>query len=98
MDTEDESTSSARLENCLKNCEVHCCLDKGVLSLVATFFVTVIGIALVVLAMQEDLPAWVDKLGRYVLSAGVLGLASGGTNWLAVFGLFYRVPGFIGSG
>ena len=62
------------------------------------FFVSVIGVAVLVLAMRLDLGPQVNELGRYILSAGVFGLASGGTNWIAVVGLFHKVPGLIGSG
>lgn len=61
-------------------------------------FVTIIGIVVLVLVARLDGNQHVEEFGRYVVSAGVFGLASGGTNWLAIVGLFYKIPGFIGSG
>ena len=60
--------------------------------------VTVAGVVILVLARWRGAGVPVDLFGQYVVSAGVFGLASGGTNWLAVVGLFYKIPGFIGSG
>lgn len=60
--------------------------------------VTGVGILVLVVARLHDVDRRVDVFGRYILSAGVFGLASGGTNWLAVVGLFYKIPGLIGSG
>lgn len=97
-DSDEKQGPGSRLKTCLECCEAYCCLDKGVLSLIAMFFVSVIGIVLLALVQQLELPPWVGELGGYVLSAGVFGLASGGTNWIAVVGLFYRIPGLIGSG
>lgn len=64
----------------------------------AMLLVTVVGILVVVLARNLDAHPRVEEFGSYVISAGVFGLASGGTNWLAIVGLFYKIPGFIGSG
>ena len=60
--------------------------------------VTVVGVVVLVLARWRGGGASLDLFGQYVVSAGVFGLASGGTNWLAVVGLFYKIAGFIGSG
>lgn len=60
--------------------------------------VTLVGVGILFLARWKDGGVGVDLFGQYVVSAGVFGLASGGTNWLAVVGLFYKIPGFIGSG
>ena len=97
-DSDEDQGPGSQLKACLACCEVYCCRDKGVLSLIAMFFVCVIGVVLLVLVWQLELPSGVGELARYVLSAGVFGLASGGTNWIAVVGLFYRIPGLIGSG
>ena len=51
--------------------------NKGVISLIASFFIMVIGVALLVLARQLRLPSWVDEVSRYVISVGIFGLAGG---------------------
>ena len=88
---------STKLRHCCQRFG-HCCrwLDKGLLSLVAMLCITLIGIG--ILIGWSDSGPGVNRFGRYVISAGVFGLASGGTNWLAVIGLFYKIPGLIGSG
>ena len=95
-----ETAGRARrlLSACLGSCKWLCTADKGLLSLLAMVCVTVAGVVILVLGRWRDGGVAVDLLGQYVVSAGVFGLASGGTNWLAVVGLFYRIPGFIGSG
>ena len=45
-----------------------------------------------------DWPIEVDRLSRYIISAGVFGLATGGTNAIAVLMLLYRIPFICGSG
>lgn len=97
---EQETTSSAArvLTSCLRSCRRRCCADKGLLSLLAMLCVTLVGVGILFLARWKDGGVGVDLFGQYVVSAGVFGLASGGTNWLAVVGLFYKIPGFIGSG
>ena len=45
-----------------------------------------------------DLPREVDRLATYLISAGVFGVASGGTNAIAVIMLLYRIPCLFGSG
>ena len=86
------------LRNCLHSSRRRCCADKGLLSLLAMLCVTLVGVVVLVLARWRGGGASLDLFGQYVVSAGVFGLASGGTNWLAVVGLFYKIPGFIGSG
>ena len=86
------------LSSCVRSCARRFCADKGLVSLMAMLCVTVAGVGILVLARWRDAGVSVDLFGQYVVSAGVFGLASGGTNWLAVVGLFYKVPGFIGSG
>ena len=51
-----------------------------------------------VLGRQLHLPSWVIEVSRYVISAGMFGLASGGTNWIAIVMLFYKIPLLVGSG
>ena len=85
----------------LSTCQASCMMtisDKGVLSLMVTFIILVIGIVLLVLARGLQLPLWVDELSGYIISAGVFGLASGGTNWIAIVMLFYKIPLLVGSG
>ena len=71
--------------------------DKGVVSLVLTF-ILMIGVALLVLSRELMLPHGVDELSRYLVVAGVFGLAGGGTNWIAVVMLIYKIPFLVGSG
>ena len=72
--------------------------DKGVISLIATLFIMVIGVVLLVVAGWLSLPSWVGEVAGYVISAGAFGLASGGTNWIAIAMLFYKIPLLVGSG
>lgn len=69
--------------------------DKGVISLVASLFIMVIGVVLLVVVQQ---PSWVREVAGYVISAGAFGLAGGGTNWIAITMLFYKIPLVVGSG
>lgn len=95
---EQDALNYTHLRDCFHKCRVCCCYDKGLLSLAAMLLLTVIGVVILVVTKVRDISGSVEELGRYFLSAGVFGLASGGTNWLAVVGLFFKVPGFIGSG
>ena len=58
----------------------------------------VIGVVLLVVAQQPKLPSWVGEVAGYVVSAGAFGLAGGGTNWIAIAMLFYKIPLLVGSG
>ena len=80
---EEKQQPAGRCRVVLHTCEM-IFSDKGVISLIASFFIMVIGVALLVLARQLRLPSWVDEVSRYVISAGIFGLASGGTNWIAI--------------
>ena len=95
---EGRQPTHSSFKHCCGQLRACCCFDKGLLSLVAMLVTAVVGIVVLVLAKWQDADRRVDELGRYIVSAGVFGLASGGTNWLAVVGLFYKIPGFIGSG
>ena len=65
----------------------------------ATLAVMLVGVLLLVLVGPLDLPFWVDQLSRYIISAGVFGLASGGTNAVALLMLLYKLPAIcVGSG
>ena len=94
---EEKQQPAGRCRGVLHTCEM-IFSDKGVISLIASFFIMVIGVALLVLARQLRLPSWVDEVSRYVISAGIFGLASGGTNWIAIVMLFYKIPLLVGSG
>ena len=63
-----------------------------------TFFIMVTGVVLLVLSRELDLPEWVEELSMYVISAGVFGLAGGGTNGIAVIMLLFKIPLLCGSG
>ena len=92
-----ETGQEKKCRACLNCCET-VISDKAIVSLVITFFIVVVGVALLALARGLDLPNGVIKLSGYIISAGVFGLASGGTNWIAILMLFYKLPPLIGSG
>ena len=91
------SKSSTHCASCLQCCS-HVFLDKGAVSIMVTFFIMVTGIVLLVLSRELDLPEWVEELSMYVISAGVFGLAGGGTNGIAVIMLLFKIPLLCGSG
>ncbi len=66
--------------------------------MVITFLIMGIGVALLVLAIELEWPSEVKELSLYLISAGVFGLAGGGTNAVAVFMLLYKIPFVCGSG
>ena len=72
--------------------------NKGVVSLFLTLVLLLVGIGLLIVVRSLDLPQEADRLAAYIISAGVFGLASGGTNAIAVVMLLYRVPCLYGSG
>jgi hypothetical protein len=72
--------------------------DIGPISIMVTVVLTLTGVVLLVLARTLVWPIWVDRLSQYFISAGVFGLASGGTNAIAVLLLLYKVPFICGSG
>ena len=63
-----------------------------------TVVTVAVGVVLLVIAVTQNLPLWVDQLSRYIISAGVFGLATGGTNAMAVLMLLYKLPLVCGSG
>lgn len=91
------SESSTRCTSCLEGCS-HVFFDKGAISLVAMFVILAIGIALLVLARTLELPDWTEELSLYVISAGLFGLAGGGTNGITVIMLLFKIPLLCGSG
>ena len=97
-DSEDhDARMNTRFMSCLRSTKSLCC-DKGNISLILTLVLAVLGASLLALSRGLDLPLWVHSVSNYVLSAGVFGLAGGGTNWLAIVMLFYRIPLLYGSG
>ena len=50
-----------------------------------------LGLLLAGLVLPEPAGSWVLSVGAFALSGSI-------TNWLAVYMLFERVPGFYGSG
>lgn len=74
------------------------CRDVGTISIVAMLALLLTGIMLLIVVREQDVPDWVDQLSRYIISAGVFGLAGGGTNAIAVFMLLYKIPLVYGSG
>lgn len=93
----EEKRQSSVWGACRHKCYSVCC-DIGVISLLATVAVTVVGVLLLWAAVALELPVWVNQLARYIISAGVFGLASGGTNAIAVLMLLYKLPFIVGSG
>ena len=83
--------------SCGKKCYSVCC-DIGSINILVTVVVTVVGVLLLWSAVSLELPLWVDQLARYIISAGVFGLATGGTNAIAVLMLLYKIPFIVGSG
>lgn len=89
--------SSTSCTQCLRCCDL-VCLDKGAVSIVVTIFIGLIGVAILVLARELKLDHKVEELSLYFISAGVFGLAGGGTNAIAVFMLLFKIPCVYGSG
>lgn len=86
-------------QGCCMSCRKdRVCCDIGSISLVATALLILLGVLLLVFVKVLSLPFWVDQLSRYTISAGVFGLASGGTNAIALLMLFYKIPLVCGSG
>ena len=95
------SSSEAKKLGFCKSCGRSCysvCCDIGSISMVVTVAVTIVGVLLLVSAVALRFPLWVDELARYIISAGVFGLATGGTNAIAVLMLLYKLPLICGSG
>lgn len=63
-----------------------------------TLLLLLFGVGLLIIVRSLDLPEQVDKLATYFISAGIFGLASGGTNAIAVIMLLYKLPLLFGSG
>lgn len=89
---------------CCRSCS-KCCLfifrDVGAISIVVMIALLIAGILLLVIVKSKPLdhiPGQVDELSRFIISAGVFGLAGGGTNALAVFMILYKIPLLYGSG
>ncbi len=96
-DEEEGEAAFVSFRSCLRSCKA-CLTDKGVVSLIVTLCIAVVGVALLVVYQELHLPTWVGELAQYIISAGVFGLASGGTNWIAIIMLFYKIPYLAGSG
>lgn len=47
---------------------------------------------------EHNIPKEVEQFSKYIISAGVFGLAGGGTNAIALFMLLYKIPLLYGSG
>lgn len=83
--------------SCRKKCYSVCC-DIGAISIMVTVVVIVVGGLLLESAVALNLSDWVAQLARFIISAGVFGLATGGTNAIAIFMLLYKLPFICGSG
>ena len=97
----EEGGAPGDAQNCCRsfgrNCYSVCC-DIGSISIVLTVVCILVGVLLLVCVRALDWPVEVDRLSRYIISAGVFGLATGGTNAIAVLMLLYKVPLICGSG
>ena len=96
----DEEESKRKRVTCSQCCQRFCSFltNKGVISLCLTLILLLVGVGLLIAVRSLDLPREVDRLAEYLISAGVFGLASGGTNAIAVIMLLYRIPCLFGSG
>lgn len=100
-ENEEGGASPGDEQNCCRSCRRNCylvCCDIGSISIVLTVVCILVGVLLLVCVRALDWPVEVDRLARYVISAGVFGLATGGTNAIAVLMLLYKVPLVCGSG
>lgn len=98
---ENEEGGASGDEKCCKSCRRNCylvCCDIGSISIVLTVVCILVGVLLLVCVRALNWPVEVDRLARYIISAGVFGLATGGTNAIAVLMLLYKVPLICGSG
>ncbi len=89
--------AAATSRSCRRSCYLACC-DIGSISILVTLVLVLVGVVLLVVVRALDWPVGVDRFSRYVISAGVFGLATGGTNAVAVLMLLYNVPLICGSG
>ena len=96
----DEEESKRKHGTCSECCKKVCSFltNKGVVSLYLTLLLLLIGVGLLIIVRSLELPVEVDRLATYLISGGVFGLASGGTNAIAVIMLLYRIPCLFGSG
>lgn len=94
---DEEGGVTSEKSGCRRQCYLVCC-DIGSISLLVTVVCILVGVILLVNVKALGLPFWVDQLARYIISAGVFGLASGGTNAVAVLMLLYKIPLVCGTG
>lgn len=90
-----------RGQNACRRCGRHwywLCCDIGSISIMFTVILILVGVVLLVVVRVLGWPIEVDQFARYVISAGVFGLITGGTNAVALFMLLYRIPLVCGSG
>ena len=74
------------------------CCDVGSISIMMVLSLVLVGVLMLVVVRSLGRPCWLDKLSRYIISAGIFGVATGGTNAIAVFMLLYKIPLICGSG
>ncbi len=92
--------SSTECTQCTRCCKL-VCLDKGTLSMFVTILLMAIGVVILVAAKDMNWDEEInplEKFSLYLISAGVFGLAGGGTNAIAVFMLLFKIPCVYGSG
>jgi len=97
----DSAGEAGKPHECWGSCRRRCysvCCDIGSISILGTVVLILLGVILLVIVRALEWPIEVDRLSRYIISAGVFGLATGGTNAIAVLMLLYRVPFICGSG
>lgn len=101
LDQNEGGGAAKERQSLCRSCGRHCyllCCDIGSISIMVTVALILLGVVLLVIVRVQDLPIQVDKLARYIISAGVFGLATGGTNAIALLMLLYKIPLVCGSG
>ena len=96
----DEDESRRKPTPCAAQCQKICEIltQKGIVSLFLTLLLLLFGVGLLIIVRALELPEQVDQLAIYLISAGTFGLASGGTNAIAVIMLLYKIPCLFGRG
>ncbi|XP_032234561.2 uncharacterized protein LOC5509698 [Nematostella vectensis] len=69
--------------------------DKGNLGILITLHIAIIGVFMLTLTAKKTV---FRVIAQNLVSCGILGMAGGMTNWLALKFIFIRIPGVYGSG
>ena len=101
LDQSEENNGTPVKSSCCRSCPRKVCFlchNVGFIGIVGMVGILLLGIMLLAVVKLQDVPEWVNQLSLYIISAGVFGLAGGGTNAIAVFMLVYKIPLLCGSG